>query len=63
MERLLSVTEAARELAITPARVRHYIKVNRLDADQVGHAYVIRESALKKFAASRRPPGRPKATE
>jgi predicted transcriptional regulator len=61
MEKLLSVADAARELGITPARVRYYIKEERLDASHVGHAYVIRESALKAFAAARRPAGRPKA--
>jgi len=59
---LLTTTEAARILGVTPGRVRAYIAEKRLRAQragrtQVGRDWMIREIDVQRF--QRRPPGRP----
>ena len=56
--KLLSVTEAARILSVSPALVRRYCQRGRLPATKVGGAgWVIDEAALAAFAARPRPVG------
>jgi excisionase family DNA binding protein len=55
--KLLSTSEAAMRLGITPARVQQLIWAKKLPAQQVGRGYVINESDLK--LVEDRKPGRP----
>jgi excisionase family DNA binding protein len=57
MEKLLSTTEAAKELGITVARVQTLIWENRLPAFKVGRSYAIKQSDLE--LVRERKPGRP----
>ena len=57
--KLLSVSEAAQRLAVTPGRVRVLIAGGRLPAEKIGYSYVIQEKDLALVA--KRPPGRPAA--
>jgi excisionase family DNA binding protein len=55
--KLLSTSEAAKKLGITPARVQQLIWAKKLPAQQVGRGYVINEADLK--LVEDRKPGRP----
>jgi excisionase family DNA binding protein len=55
--KLLSTSEAAKMLGITPARVQQLIWAKKLPAQQVGRSYVINEADLKLIED--RKPGRP----
>jgi len=44
---LLTTTEAAKRLHVTPIRVRQLIREGKLEAKQVGRDYVIEESSLE----------------
>jgi excisionase family DNA binding protein len=57
--KLLSATEAAERLGVTPNRVRALISAGRLPAQKVGRDYVIDPAHLK--LVRHRKPGRPKA--
>ena len=54
---LLTTTQAAAKLGISPRRVQEFIKEGRLPAQQFGRTYVINENDLKLVAD--RKPGRP----
>ena len=54
---LLSVSEAAEKLGISRWRINQLINEERLPAQKVGRAYVIKESDLK--LVEDRKPGRP----
>lgn len=56
---LLSVVEAAALLGVTDARIRQYISEGRLQAQKVGHAYVLRRGDAEKFKPQKH--GRPPA--
>jgi excisionase family DNA binding protein len=58
-EALLTTTEAAERLGITPMRVRQLIRAGRLPSQQFGRDHLIKESDLTLVAE--RKPGRPKA--
>jgi excisionase family DNA binding protein len=58
--RYLSTTEAAAVLSIDPSRVRLLCKLGRIKTTRVGNTYGIAEGELRRFAALRRPPGRPR---
>jgi excisionase family DNA binding protein len=57
MNDLLGVPDAARELGLTPARVRDFIKDKRLPARKIGDHWIIRREDLALVAHRR--PGRP----
>ena len=44
---LLTTTEAAKRLHVTPIRVRQMIREGKIEAKQVGRDYVIEESSLE----------------
>jgi excisionase family DNA binding protein len=56
----LSTTEAAAKLHVDPSRVRLLCKLGRIETIKVGNTYAISEHELERFAALRRPPGRPR---
>jgi len=56
---LISVTEAARRLGLSPQRVRQFVESGRLRARKVGAQWVIRAADLRRFANKPRRPGRP----
>lgn len=56
-EVLLSVSEAADKLGISRWRINQLINQERLPAQKVGRAYIIKESDLK--LVEDRKPGRP----
>lgn len=58
--RYLSTTEAAAALHVDPSRVRLLCKLGRIETIKVGNTYAISEHELERFAALRRPPGRPR---
>lgn len=45
--KLLSVAEAAQKLGVTRGRINQFISEERLPAQKVGRAYVIKEGDLK----------------
>ncbi len=66
--KLLSATVAAERLGVTPGRVRTFIGMGRLPAQNISPPgltprWVIAESDLADFASLPREPGRPKATK
>lgn len=58
MSDLLTTTEAARRMGITPRRVLRLIEEERLPATRYGRDYLIREADLARLV--RRPVGRPR---
>ncbi|MDQ3748981.1 MAG: helix-turn-helix domain-containing protein [Acidobacteriota bacterium] len=57
---LLTTSEAAKILHVTPIRVRQLIREGKLEAKQVGRDYVIEESSLesvKTYGKAGRPKG------
>jgi len=48
-EKILSVTQAAEELGLTPVRVRQFCQEGRLGM-KAGKFWIIREKELRKFA-------------
>ncbi len=47
MSDLLSVSEVAKELNLSPRRVHDFIKAGRLPAEKIGAYYVIKRTDLK----------------
>jgi excisionase family DNA binding protein len=47
--KLLSTTEAAARLSLSPSRVRRYCEQGRLPATKIGGSWVIREADLGKL--------------
>lgn len=60
-ENFLSVSQAAERLNISRWRINQLIKEERLPAQKVGRAYIIKESDLK--LVEDRKPGRPSKAE
>lgn len=58
--RYFTTTEAAAVLNVDPSRVRLLCKLGRIPTIRIGSTYGIAEDALEQFAATRRPPGRPR---
>lgn len=56
--KLLTTTEVAARLGVTPIRVRAMCQNGDLPAEKVGRDWLIKESALNKFTPRRR--GRPR---
>lgn len=56
---LLTTSEAAKKLRVTPIRVRQMIREGKIEAKQVGRDYVIEESSLESVKTYGRA-GRPK---
>jgi excisionase family DNA binding protein len=56
-DNFLSVPEAAEKLGVSRWRVNQFINENRLPAQKVGRAYIIKETDLK--LVENRKPGRP----
>lgn len=54
----LTITEAAERLGVSRQRVHQLIKQGRLEAEQVGHIWIIPESALDDI--KKVPMGRPR---
>jgi excisionase family DNA binding protein len=44
---LLTTSEAAKRLQVTPIRIRQMIREGKIEAKQVGRDYVIAESSLE----------------
>ncbi len=59
---LLTTSEAAKKLQVTPIRVRQMIREGKIQAKQVGRDYVIEESSLETVKTYGKA-GRPKKTE
>ncbi len=60
MTGLLTTSEAAKKLHVTPIRVRQMIREGKIPAQQVGRDYVIEESSLesvKTYGKAGRPKG------
>lgn len=61
MSKLLTTTEAAKFLNVTPSRVRQFILENRLPAIKIGRDLFIEETDLIEFGSIERViTGRPK---
>ena len=58
---LLTTSEAAERLHVTPIRVRQMIREGKIEAKQVGRDYVIEESSLKSVKTYGKA-GRPKGS-
>src|SRR5712691_4443414 len=56
---LLSISEAARQLDLSPRRVRALVESGRLRANRVGSRYVISRSDVGRYQRSKAPSGRP----
>ena len=56
---LVGVTVAAKELHLSPNRVRQLIKSGRLPAQKIGREYAITREDLEIFKTIDRPVGRP----
>ena len=56
---LVGVTVAAKELYLSPNRVRQLIKSGRLPAQKIGREYAITREDLETFKTIDRPVGRP----
>ncbi len=57
---LLTTSEAAKRLRVTPIKVRQLIREGKLEAKQIGRDYVIEESSLdsvKTYGKAGRPKG------
>jgi len=54
-ERLFSVKDAARELNVTPGRVRQLVLENRIKAIRLARDLIIPESEVRRYARERRP--------
>jgi excisionase family DNA binding protein len=54
---LLSTTQAAERLGLTPGRIRQLIDAGQLPAIRIGERWVIEARDVERFA--RQPPGRP----
>lgn len=55
----MSIDEAAKELNLSPKRVREHCRAGRLKAQKVGHSWIITRRNLEAFKALDRPVGRP----
>jgi excisionase family DNA binding protein len=55
---LLSTTQAAARLGITPRQVQRLIEKGHLPGQKVGYSYVVQAADLEQF--ERRPVGRPR---
>jgi excisionase family DNA binding protein len=55
---MLTVNQAAKQLGVTPQRVRAMIHAGRLKAEFVGDIYLIKSHELRKV--EHRKPGRPR---
>ena len=60
---MLSASEAARELGVSPARVRKLIADGALPARKIGRAWVLREEDVMNRLAAHVRPGRPKRAD
>ena len=60
---LVGVTVAAKELHLSPNRVRQLIKSGRLPAQKIGREYAITREDLETFKTVDRPVGRPPKEE
>ncbi len=60
---LVGVTVAAKELHLSPNRVRQLIKSGRLPAQKIGREYAITREDLEVFKTIDRPVGRPPKDE
>lgn len=56
---MLSVKESARELGVSPARVRQLIASNAIEATKVGRSWVVSETSVQARLERRPSPGRP----
>jgi excisionase family DNA binding protein len=56
---LLSVSQVAKELSVTPGRVRQLLYSKELNGQQIGWQWVITRADLDSFKENRRKPGRP----
>lgn len=57
---LLTTSEAAKRLSVTPIRIRQMIREGKIEAKQIGRDYVIEESSLesvKTYGKAGRPKG------
>jgi len=59
---LLTTTQAADHLNVSPRRVRALIAAGRLPAVKIGRDWMIEPDALERFQAKPRKVGRPKLT-
>ena len=59
---ILTVAQAAQELAITENTVRQYCQAGRLGR-KFGRQWIITRQELDQFKEQRRPPGRPRKEE
>lgn len=55
---LLSVAEAAAQLGVGPQQVRQLIRSGELEAERLGHAYLVPADAVERRASRHSPPGR-----
>ena len=61
VEDVLTVTQAAERLGVTPARVGHYIKAGQLRAERFGgRQWLLRTNDVDDFAKHPRAAGRPR---
>jgi excisionase family DNA binding protein len=56
---LLTPTQAAKRLKLTRQGIAKAIKEGHLEARRYGRMYLIEPSALERYRATRKPPGRP----
>ena len=55
---MLTVTQSAARLSVTPGRIRQFIREGRLKAERLGpRMFAIREKDLQEFGAVARPHG------
>ena len=56
---LLSVSQAAAVIGVTPARVGRFIKSGRLKTEVVDGRHILLKEEVERFASIPRPPGKP----
>jgi excisionase family DNA binding protein len=59
MPDLLSISEAADELDLSPRRVRALVEAGKLKADRIGSRYALSRSELSRYQRLKAPGGRP----
>jgi len=59
LEGLVSAEQAAKELGVSPRRVRQFLKDGRLLGTKLGHYWLIDKGDLAYFKSLSRKPGRP----
>ena len=58
--KVLGTQEAAKRLGLTTTRIATMIRTGIIEAQKIGHSWVINETEIDRIAKKARPPGRQK---